>query len=201
MRRLSRPRPSRSPKRRFYLVCEGENTEPEYFEVLALLPEVATIEVVPLRGSGDPSNIVKVADRIRRKRDRVNHFEKDDEVWAIFDRDDHFHFENAKEACEAKGIGIAFSNPCFELWLLLHFTCHNSPDDRHSLQRKLEGLDAKYRSSKGKLCDFTTLCANVETAERHADQLLRWREAEDAVGAAPSTTVHFLTRKLRGKSS
>lgn len=200
MRKLNRPKPSREPKRRFYLVCEGKNTEPEYFEAFASLPEVATIEIVPLRGSGDPSNIVRVADKIRRGRDRVNHFEKTDEVWAIFDRDEHPHYEEAKQACSGKKIGLAFSNPCFELWLLLHFTCHNSPDDRHSLQRKLEAHDPRYRSSKGKVCDFPALCNNVETAERHADQLLKWRMEEGAVGEAPTTTVHMLTRKLRGKA-
>jgi hypothetical protein len=180
-------------------VCEGKNTEPEYFEALASLPEVATIEIVPLPGSGDPSNIVRVADRIRRGQDRLNSFEKNDEVWAVFDRDEHPHFDAAKQACQGKKIGLAFSNPCFELWLLLHFTCHNSPDDRHTLQKKLERLDPKYSSTKGKLCDFAALCANVETAEKHADQLLKWRLEEGAVGAAPTTTVHTLTRKLRGR--
>jgi len=199
MKRLNRPKPSREPKRRFYLVCEGRNTEPEYFMALSSLSQFATIEIIPLRGSGDPSNIVKVADRIRRGQDRSNYFEKKDEVWAVFDRDEHPHFEDAKQACQAKKIGLAFSNPCFELWLLLHFNCHNTSDDRHSLQRRLEALDPTYKSSKGKLCDFPKLCANVETAERNADQLMLWRIQEDAVGAAPTTTVHMLTRRLRGE--
>lgn len=198
MSRLSRPKPSREPKRRFYLVCEGKNTEPEYFEALSSRSDVATVEIIPLSDCGDPSNIVRVADRIRCGRDRSNHFERNDEVWAVFDRDEHHHFENARKACEAKKIGLAYSNPCFELWLLLHFICHNSSDDRHQVQKKLEQYDPKYKADRKKLCDFSLLISKIDLAEKHAEQLLEWRLREDAVGSAPSTTVHMLTRRLRG---
>src|ERR1700730_6294733 len=50
-----------------------------------------------------------------------------DEFWLVCDCD-HWvnsgHIKNLRrviQACGQKGIRIALSNPCFELWLLLHF--------------------------------------------------------------------------------
>jgi hypothetical protein len=198
MKRLDRKKPSRTPKRRFYLVCEGTNTEPQYFAAVATLPEAATVEISTLRGVGDPSNIAKTAEKITKSRELFNHFERNDEVWAIFDRDEHAHYDQAVRVCEAKGIGVAYSNPCFELWLILHYQCHNSPDDRHTVQKKFEALDSQYNASRGKVCNFDKLCAKIGDAEENAKKLANWREAEGSGGGAPSTTVHLLTMKLRG---
>ena len=43
-----------------------------------------------------------------------------DEVWCIFDRDDHHRFDEATRVAKKAGIRTAISNPCFELWLILH---------------------------------------------------------------------------------
>src|SRR5262249_49920866 len=47
-----------------------------------------------------------------------------DEYWAVFDVDHHRHEELSTNAAlaERHGYHLAGSNPCFELWLLLHLT-------------------------------------------------------------------------------
>jgi len=45
------------------------------------------------------------------------------ELWVVFDRDENTPQEvyAAFRLARQNGIRIAFSHPCFELWLLLHF--------------------------------------------------------------------------------
>jgi hypothetical protein len=42
-----------------------------------------------------------------------------DQVWCVLDVDD-FDFTKALLTAEREGINLAISNPCFEVWLLLH---------------------------------------------------------------------------------
>lgn len=50
-----------------------------------------------------------------------------DEFWLVCDTDhwiDSGHIQNLRQViqlCRQKGIDVALSNPCFDLWLLLHF--------------------------------------------------------------------------------
>ena len=75
-----------------------------------------------------------------KSRRRKNSFEKNDEVWAVFDRDEHPKFDEAVSLCESNGLGVARSNPCFELWLILHERDYDRPDHRDAVQRELKNL-------------------------------------------------------------
>jgi hypothetical protein len=44
-----------------------------------------------------------------------------DEVWCVIDVDE-FDLSEAVRTARRSGISLAISNPCFEVWLLLHFT-------------------------------------------------------------------------------
>ena len=120
--RLKRRRPCLEPRRRFVLFCEGKNTEPAYFAALknACSSTLIAVEVVP--GVGVPYTIAEKAlahvTAPGHGRGRRNSFEKRDQVWAVFDRDDHPRFDEAIALCERHGIRVGRSNPCFELWLI-----------------------------------------------------------------------------------
>ena len=48
---------------------------------------------------------------------------EEDECWCVFDVEwpkNHPHLFEAKRLAYAKGVSLAISNPCFELWLILH---------------------------------------------------------------------------------
>ncbi len=48
--------------------------------------------------------------------------DKDDEVWCVFDADENEDsIQRAADKAEKSDINIALSNPCFEIWFLLHF--------------------------------------------------------------------------------
>ena len=148
---------------------------------------IATVAVQYARSEG-------LAKRSRRKRDS---FEERDQVWAVFDRDEHPNFDKAISHCKKWGIGIGRSNPCFELWLILHETDYDKPNDRHSLQKDFATLRPEYSQQGAKTPDCDDLVTRVIEAERRGELQLRNRTQERNPHGNPSTTVGRLTRAIR----
>ena len=48
--------------------------------------------------------------------------------------------------CEEQNVGVARSNPCFELWLILHQQDYDKPEDRHAMQKATRKVAAGIRS-------------------------------------------------------
>ena len=193
---LERRKAVRDPKRRFTIICEGENTEPAYFTALqAAFPDVR-IEIDP--AAGTPMTIANRAAKLAKQRGKeVDSFAKNDEIWAVFDRDLHPNHAEAVGLCDAKHVGVARSNPCFEVWLILHFTEFERPDDRHAVQRHFETLCPDYDKNKGKRPDCGRFIDKLEEAERWAERQLFRRDAEGNPYGAPSTTVFRLTQAIK----
>ena len=199
---LRRKEELRVPKRKFVIFCEGANTEPRYFDALRRQFKGAIIDVEIVGGAGVPATIAASASAAmaaahRTKRRSKQSFDKNDEVWAVFDEDAHPGVPQALQQCRNAGVGIAYSNPCFELWLILHREPFDRPDDRHQVQKHLQGLCPEYDRNAGKSPDCVTLVKAVEQAEVLADAQQARRIAEGAPSSAPSTTVQDLTRALR----
>jgi hypothetical protein len=132
-----------------------------------------------------------------RKRDS---FERDDQIWVVFDRDDHPRYDEAVNLCASKNIKVARSNPCFELWLILHYTEFEKPDGRQAVQAFFQTLDSNYDALGRKIATCTSIIANIETAERRAEIQLDRRDVEGAPYGPPSTTMFLLTRAIREAS-
>jgi hypothetical protein len=134
------------PERRTIVVfCEGEASEPDYINSLKRLPNIRgntaiNIEIAP--ECGVPLTLVRLAID-RAAEDEV------DECWCVFDVEWPKHHPNLKQAITLAadhGIRLAVSNPCFELWLLLHFeeqTAFMSTNDAERRSRQLEGRAGK----------------------------------------------------------
>lgn len=116
-----------------YLVLsfEGTVTEKRYFEALRssdVFNDSGLIETIPLvrRKNGTlGSDPVSVKSLLKKAKEEFN-FKPTDEFWVIIDRDDwaeehHINLEKLVEDCKAeKNFFVAMSNPCFEIWLILH---------------------------------------------------------------------------------
>lgn len=194
----------REPKRRFFLFCEGKNTEPAYFSALKRTLTGALITVETRPGVGVPMTIAREVVKFaqsqgltKKSRRKKNSFEENDEVWAVFDRDEHPNFDEAVSLCKANGVGVARSNPCFELWLILHVENYDRPDHCKDVQRALKNLRPEYDDRRGKIPDCDDLVAHVESAEKRGKVLLERREKEGKPHDKPSTTVGMLTRAIR----
>lgn len=118
-----REKAKRAAYERILIVCEGMKTEPNYFKAvrrkLGLHPANVVIED---RKSGlDPKGVVDFA---------LQTFKADkdyDNVFCVFDKDKHASYPAALDKISntrLKGAKLhAISSvPCFEIWILLHFT-------------------------------------------------------------------------------
>lgn len=100
----------------------------------------------------------------RRGRGRAH-----DGIWCMFDVDDHPNLTEAIQKAEANGIGLAISNPCIELWFILHFEDHTAYLSREYAQSR----SAKLLRCKKRLSREATdrLYENYEDARQRAQRL------------------------------
>lgn len=192
---LKRETGRRIPKQKFILYTEGENTEPVYFKGLVRSAVGALIELEIIDGAGTPMTIADAAStraKNLKSREGRSSFEENDQIWAVFDRDEHPYVSEASQKCVRAGVQIAFSNPCFELWLILHLSNFDRPDDRHQVQKHLESICADYDRARRKTVDVSKFIPHVELAERRAEQQFA-RRVEEGNPPAPPPSQLFIS--------
>ena len=118
-------------------------------------------------------------------------------MWAVFDRDEHPSFKEAVDLCTQKGVGVARSDPCFELWLILHECDYDQACTRFDVQNAFASLRPEYDKGGAKTPDCDDLLQRVEEAERRAETQLQRRIVEGKPHGNPSTTAGRLTRAIR----
>lgn len=177
---------TREIKQRFLIICEGTQTEPNYFKSFRV-PKI----VIAIKGLGrNPTQIVEYAID-RRSEDDF------DQVWCVFDRDiwTPQDFQQAFKIAIRSKIQIAYSNEAFELWYILHFHFINTAIPRSDYQKKLSSLMEKpYAKNSRDMYD--ELLSLQPTAIANADRLLQEYPKPDPVTDNPSTTVHRLVKEL-----
>ncbi len=200
--RIGRRGLNKEPRVQFTLFCEGENTEPAYFSAIRKFYGDALVSIESRGGVGGPITIADKALKFaksgglaRGSRWKQNLFEKQDQLWVVFDRDEHERYEEAVNLCEASGIGVAGSNPCLEVWLILHEQDYDRPDNSHQVQKELQRLRPEYNRSGAKVLD--EMMDRVRHAEKRGQVLLRRREDEGDPHGRPSTTVGDLTKAIK----
>lgn len=187
----------REPEQRFFIYCEGAGTEPAYFRAIDHHYDRVQLHV---RGIGaDPLTVAQRAinDPLRGTPwASASSFEEQDQVWAVFDRNSHLAFAPALSACRHAGVRTAHSDPCFELWLVLHLEHYDRPAASIDVQRRLRLLYPAYDHQRTPGPEFLHLLKGLECAESRAQHQLRRRLKEDRPCGNPSTTVGCLTRAI-----
>jgi hypothetical protein len=201
---LRRRKPFIAEQQRFFLICEGEKTETAYFEAyfkaLKAQYRSAQISIKYVTPAGVPITIMdKVKARMAelQREQRGNPSAKADTVWAVFDRDEHHKVTEAIAGCQDSGAQVAYSNPCFEVWLILHHEDYHAADDHHQVQKRYQTLDPAYDPNGSKTPDCGFLMNRVEEAENRGERQCKSREEEGMPFGRPSTTVYNLTRAIR----
>ncbi|KIF75220.1 RloB [Streptomyces sp. 150FB] len=118
------------------IVCGSKETERQYLQGLRDHLRNPAVSVVVRGKACSPTQLVAYA-RVQRDLNRDGY----DEVWCVFDVDEYPDVAEAALAARRAGIEIAVSNPCFELWLLLHFADQRGHVDSY---RKLLPLLLKH---------------------------------------------------------
>jgi hypothetical protein len=210
----------------YLIVCEGTKTEPNYFNAIRERIRRLYYSELKKRAAGkkpcvigrkrerieleiwgagrNTMSLVKYAmERMRRAENPYY------QVWVIFDKDD-FSAEQFNEAIETaigNGLYVAWSNQCFELWLLLHFEDFDRPCDREEYFTRLNAIFARHRLANGHyskadphLYRYMQTVGCEEEAIQRARKLLKDRRYRDKsttpADMVPATTVHLLVEEL-----
>ena len=195
---LRRRPPVRQPNPLLLVVCEGEVTEPRYIDSFRLAQGSTAVRVRVVSPGGDPRALVERAIELRdaavvdaRRGGDPNLAY--DEVWCVFDVDQHARFNEACGLAAEADIRVATSNPCFELWLVLHFADRTAHLSTAQARRLLKGHLPRY----DKHIRFEELEAGYAHAVARAQALERRHAEQGPPGANPSTGMHHLTERIR----
>jgi RloB-like protein len=117
---------------------EGQRTEEDYLKHL-WRPRRAAVNLMIDKFRGTPMALVERA--VRERKAELRDAKKGrgvpaDEVWCVFDFDVHPNVPEAIALAVDNEIGVAASNPCIELWFILHHRSQTAHIERHDAQRQ-----------------------------------------------------------------
>ena len=200
-------------KNKFYIFCEGIQTEPNYFigfkryiEQNSIYKNLVLLEV---EGVGaDTERVIAYAERYVS-----NNKIRNAQIWCVYDKDsfppEHFnrvseHARDLNVLNKDKNIvyNVAWSNQCIEYWFVLHFNYYDSDNERPYYIKNInqnfknKGL-SDYDKSKDKvLFEKLTWQGDPKLAIRYAKQ----RDDEccgiSDADSSPATKVYVLVEEL-----
>ena len=144
-----------------------------------------------------PLTVVQEAVRLRSAAAAEARRERDDnllydQVWGVFDVDEHPNLNQAMRLAQDNGIQLAISNPCFELWGLLHFQEQRA----HVERRPLVALLQRHLPDYDKVLNFARLHSTYPDAVRRAEELEQASDRHGESGRNPTTGVYRLTTTI-----
>ncbi|MCY0964860.1 RloB family protein [Parathalassolituus penaei] len=203
---LKRGPETRGRNPRVLIVCEGSKTEPKYFEDLrdSLGIHKNNVIICGEECGSAPSSIFKYAEKLYTEDKKTGHHF--DRVYCVFDKDTHTSYQPTLEAIarkREKDIWHATTSiPCFEYWILLHFSPTSKPFHPSGNRSASQNVKAEIRNrhyiseySEGMKGVFTLLLPRLESAKKNATRLLAAAEASGTDN--PSTKVHELVGYLQ----
>jgi RloB-like protein len=197
-RPIDRRSPSRQPKLRILVVCEGRSTEPGYLRAFQHAARNSRVHVTVAGETGVPRTVVEIAIRLRAEAEHEARRQRDenfnyDEVWGVFDIDEHPNVDQARQLADANAVKLAVSNPCFELWALLHFQDRRAHIERHAARAALQRHLPEY----DKALDFARMYPGYTDAVRRARALDAEADRHERPERNPTTGVYRLTELIR----
>lgn len=125
------------------IVCEGTETEPNYFETLKSKisgqnKEKITIKIIG-KGRGTTNLLEEAKKEVQKSTNYISN------VWLIYDKDDFTNdsFNKVEEECEELNkqdetiYNAIWSNESIETWILLHFIKFDTPIKRSDCIKKI----------------------------------------------------------------
>lgn len=191
------------------IAAEGRDTENIYFEAMKLSMCASNVQVEVLHRDDDGSSPENVLNQILGFMKEYN-IEEDDQLWVVVDRDkwtSKMLSSVARYCTKNYNLHFCVSNPCFELWLLLHLEdvtgydeqqknalAANKRNSKHGdtwLKKRMRTLMGHYHESD---YDALALLPMIDSAINRAEQLDlrpvdRWPQS---VG----TRVYLLARSI-----
>ena len=185
-----------------YLICEGSETEIRYFKKFR--SRECNIDIVPI-----PSQYKSADKLVQKARATIGYSpyypDEGDIIWCVFDRDDNTNamLSKAKQMAIKEGYQIAFSNPSFEVWFLLHFNNQTTPVENCETAIKLlkkKGRLEQYEKNKEVYEQLKPLQeAAIDRAKKRVSVLQAEHTEILSRESNPVTTVAELVEYLNSK--
>jgi hypothetical protein len=195
---------------RFYIFCEGEKTEPNYFEGFKrsieqnpIYRNMVLIEIKPC--GAETLRVLTQAERYVKE----NELDKG-QVWCVYDKDSFpsAHFNQVVERVNALNKNktnlqyhAAWSNECIEFWFILHFENYIANNNRKEYkaflnnQFKENGLQ-KYEKNLKNIYELLLTYGYPKLAIRHAKKIIEDEYGKPPAEIAPGTKVYELVEAL-----
>lgn len=196
---------------RYYIFCEGEKTEPLYFDGFKSLiednpiyREMVLIEIEPC--GAETLRVVQQAEKYVEK----HNIEKG-QIWCVYDKDSFpaEHFNAAQQRIEELNqqsdnnleYHAAWSNECIEFWFLLHFVYYTANNSRSEYIKTLNhqyskcGLMGYKKNDKETFSNLLTY-GSPKAAIRNAIKILQGNGYRTPSQIAPGTKVYELVIEL-----
>jgi hypothetical protein len=171
-------------------VCRGKTMKPNYFVFCEGETEVAYVEILrahyrlPIRIIAKKT-LQNVTPSLVERCKAAYIQTYNDHTYLMYDLDVTTMLERLRKVKEAT---LLCTNPCFELWLLLHYAEANGGMTSEECVDRLTLYMKKYKKGVIGTEEKTQLMMNVVTAIRRAKNLKEY--------ANPSTTVYLLLEDL-----
>ncbi len=168
-RNFKRPSHQRQLARLFVIATEGTQTEKQYFEALnGSNPRIHIKVLEKLDTASSPKKVLAYLDKFKKEYS----LRAGDELWLVIDRDyqswEEKEISEVAQLCHQKKYHLALSNPCFELWLLLHwvYLCNYSEEEKQKiLENKTINNKRNYTDEKLKNLLKSYNKANLKTED------------------------------------
>ena len=195
---------------RYYIFCEGEQTEPQYFDGFKRLIEdnpiyknLVLIQIEPC--GAETMRVLRQAERYVKE----NQITKG-QIWCVYDKDSFpaRDFNGVVERAASLNkdnpevqYRTAWSNECIEYWFMLHFAYYTSNNHRTEYIRFLNekytelGI-GKYRKNDKNTFETLIKHGNAKLAIRYAKRIIKEYGKRSPTEMAPGTKVYELVEEL-----
>ena len=195
----------KEPRKSILIVCEGEKTEPIYFDKLKDRLRLIMVDVDIVGEGAAPINVVDHAIELREERKGVAKRSltkvEYEVIYCVFDVEaptPHESLANAVIKAKDNKFEVILSNPCFEYWYILHFRKTSAPfNSSQDVKSALREEHPDYNESDTTI--FDVVYPKTDDAIKHSKEVLneQHNDAEDLRDCNPSTHVHKIVEYLQ----
>jgi len=194
----------REPLKSILIVCEGEKTEPIYFNALKKRLRLIMVDVEIVGEGAAPITVVDRAIELRRHRKYIAKKSltkaEYEIIYCVVDVEaptPHESLANAVSKAKHNKLEVILSNPCFEYWYILHFRKTSAPfSSSQNVKSALRREHSAYSESDTTI--FNVVYPKTSDAIKRSKEVLREQhnDAEDLRDCNPSTHVHKIVEYL-----
>lgn len=151
-------------------------------------------------------NDVRTLDLVKECKDQATLLPQYSKPWIMFDRDEVISFDNIIKSAEIKGINVAWSNRCLEVWFEAYFRNMTYCDTSEECWKKFaklfkEKTGKEYKKSNPEIYNLLKLYGDEEKAIKRAAKKHQEQTKMDSKPSAmnPCSTVYLLVDEIQKK--